>query len=351
MNVTKSATVSVLFPVYNAERYVAESLYSILAQTYPDFEVIAVNDGSSDNSLAVLQAIAKTDSRVKVIDQANQGLVKTLNHAASLARGRYLARMDSDDVSLPDRFQLQVELLESNPELVLVAGCFEVMDHEGEYIYREIVPSRDHDLKRALYVRNPIAHGSVMFRRDAFEQLGGYSANCGPTEDYELWSRMAALGEFAAIDRTIFRWRVNPGGITSTKQKLVERHMNQNIDAYWITHPPQVLSARELRASGRSYMKLHKKHGTYMKLRVTADNIQLGVKLVRRRQIKQGLSQLYHVTATGRAGMRMTAHKLRIIAGNLIRHRGLEDTNATTLAVKPTARVKDTADTVDDPGR
>jgi glycosyltransferase involved in cell wall biosynthesis len=341
MTVANKIDITVLFPVCNAEDYVAEALFSVLAQTYRNFEVIAINDGSTDGSLRILQDIAASDSRVRVIDQPNQGIVKTLNTAAGLAQGRFIARMDSDDYSIRDRFELQHAILNEDPDIVLVAGCFEVMDSDGEYIYREIVPSNDRDIKRAMYVRNPIAHGSVMFRREVFEKLGGYSGDCGPTEDYELWSRMAEHGKFAAIDRTIFRWRVNPGGITTTKQRLVEKHMQANIDHYWRRNHPVILKRSEIMREGMAYIKKHKKHGLYMKTRVTADNIQIGVKLLRRRNYRTGIHQLWEVASTGRTGLRMTTAKLRLITENLIRHRGLEQPTA-ALAVNPKARVSDT---------
>lgn len=311
-----------------------------MAQTYKDFEVIAINDGSTDNSLRILQDMAAKDERITVIDQPNQGLVKTLNTAASLARGKYLARMDPDDISLPDRFELQVKELEARPETVLVAGCFEVFDDDGEYIYREVLPSNDRDIKRALYVRNPIAHGSVMMRKDAFERAGGYSSECGPTEDYELWTRMASLGSFASIDRTIFRWRVNPSGITSTKQKYVEHHMRQNLDKYWEAFPPSVLSRKELFAAGMDYFRAHKKHGAYMKHKLAQDNIQIGVKIIRRRRFGAGIKQLLNVASTGRVGAKLTMQKIWVISSNLVKNRGIEKPED-MLPLKPGAHVVD----------
>lgn len=332
--------ISVLFPVYNTEKYLEESLFSLLTQTHKNIEVIAVNDGSSDNSLQLLNEIAAKDNRVRVIDQNNKGLVKTLNYAASIAKGQYIARMDSDDLSLPHRFEEQIKVLEANPEVILVAGTFEVIDDDGEFIYREIVPAEDDDIKRAMYARNPIAHGSVMFRKDAFNKVGGYSEHCGPTEDYELWSRMASHGKFAGIEGTVFRWRVNPKGITRTKEALVEKHMLKNLDTYWKSNPPAILKRTELRRRGKHYLKYYKKHGVFMKLKITSDNAQLAVKLLRRKHFGAGLLQLLHVASTGRSGLRLTFERIALISSNLIRHRGFEK-KADMLVVDPNAKAKD----------
>lgn len=331
--------ISVLFPVYNTEKYLEESLYSLLNQSYKNIEIIAINDGSTDGSLKLLRSIADKDPRVIIVNQENKGLVKTLNFGASIAKGEYIARMDSDDLSLPHRFSEQLELLH-DPEVVLVAGTFEVIDDDGEFIYREVVPCDDYSIKRAMYVRNPIAHGSVMFRKDAFIKTGGYSETCGPTEDYELWTRMASLGKFAGLENTIFRWRVNPSGITSTKTQLVEKYMLQNIEAYWGMNPVSIPTRKELVERGNHYLKRYKKHGVSMKIRTSSDETQLAVKLIRRKRFRLGFLLFARIASTGRTGLKLIYKKLFVITLNLIRNRGLEQ-KQTLLAIDPTKKIKD----------
>lgn len=306
----KKDFISVLLPVYNAEKFLAETLDSILRQTYEHFEVLAVNDGSTDDSLAILKKYAKRDSRIIVVDKKNEGIVKTLNLAAEMAGGEFLARMDADDISLPRRFELQLEAFRNHKKAVLVAGGFDVMNDDGEFLYHEAVPTKDSDLRLAMYSRNPIAHGSVMFKNTVFKELGGYSGDCGPTEDYELWSRMIQKGEFVALGSTVFRWRVNPGGITQTKAASMESYMKRNIDNYWQQTPPFFLTSPHLREHGAYYVNTYSQHGVGMKHGMLRDAVSLGIALMRQKKYLEGARQIMAVVLTGRTGMKIAFHRL-----------------------------------------
>lgn len=312
-NITKPH-ISVVMPVFNVEKFIKEALNSILEQTYTNFELIAINDGSPDNSLQILKQYAKADERIRVISQDNQGLVATLNHGISLARGEYIARMDPDDVSFPRRFEQQVEILDTKPEVVLVAGGFEVIDEDSEFLYREVLPVDSDDIKRSMLLRNPIAHGSVMFRKSTFEKIGQYSDSCGPMEDFYLWTQMARLGDIEAVEPAIYRWRVNQAGITSTMSKKVIEATNRHIDTLWLQQPPQPLGALELRRRGQHYFKTYKKRGVDMKNIVWTDNARLGVKMIRRGRLLKGAYQLLSVAVTGRAGVRTVVDRFSLIA-------------------------------------
>lgn len=304
--------VSVIMPVYNTELYLKEAVDSILEQTFEDFELIAINDGSKDKSSAILDRYAAIDSRVRVIHQENQGLVATLNRGIDAARGEYIARMDADDISFPRRFEQQVAVLDEQPDVVLVAGGFEIIDEENEFLYREVIPAHDRDIKRSMLLRNPIAHGSVMFRRQACLDAGKYSNEHGPTEDFELWVRLAAYGKFVGLEQTIFRWRVNQKGITSNNNKLQLELMKVHIAALWSVSPPEVLSARVLRDDGRKYFKTYTKRGFDMRNIMLSDNAQIAFQMIKRGSVLKGARQWLSVATATRTGLRLALHRLRL---------------------------------------
>ncbi len=309
----KMPLVSVIMPVYNNEPYVKMAVDSILEQTYPHFELLALDDGSSDASGRMLDDFAKQDPRVRVIHhQKNRGLVATLNHGIGEAKGEYIARMDGDDISFPRRFELQVGVLQEHPEVVLIAGGFEVIDEDNEFLYREVVPLKSDDIKRSMLLRNPVAHGSVMFRRQALDTIGLYSDKCGPTEDFELWSRLSMVGDFYGLEETVFRWRVNRKGITSNNNKLQAEIMKRHISALWETEFPKIRTTKQLRARGLEYYKTYKKRGIDMKNIMMADNAQLAIKMIARGRLFMGLHQLLAVAACNRTGLRAVIHRLRL---------------------------------------
>lgn len=302
--------ISVLLPIYNAEEFLPRTLDSLLCQTYKEFEIIAINDGSKDNSLKLMNEYAKRDKRITVVTQENRGLVKTLNKAASLANGAYLARMDADDLSLPRRFELQIEAFKKHPSAVLIAGGFDVMNEDDEILYHDPVPTEKEELLRALFVRNPIAHGSVMFKAEAFKAVGGYSEECGPTEDYELWSRIVDHGDIVAVSGTIFRWRINKGGITQTKAKLMEIHMKKNLQNFGERHDPLFVSRSYLKERGEYYRESHPQHGVGLKHTMLKDCTSLAMLFLRKKQYILGMRQLLAVALTGRTGVRIVKERL-----------------------------------------
>lgn len=220
---------SVVMPVFNDEDYVAEAVQSVLNQDLTDFELIIINDGSTDGTAAVLERF--NDSRIRLYVQVNQGLVASLNRAVSLAQAPLIARHDADDRSLQDRFAKQIELFDRESDIVLAGSSIQVMDTAGTYRHDHMVLLQDAELKQELLVRSPFAHGSVMFKKEAFDKAGGYRQSEWPAEDYGLWLRMARFGTFANIDTPLYRYRENDSGISATyayeqaKQAiLVARH-------------------------------------------------------------------------------------------------------------------------------
>ncbi len=209
--------ISVVLPVYNGGRFVGEAVDSILRQTFEDFEFIIVDDGSTDTTPSVLQKVR--DSRIRVIkNESNKGIVYSLNRGIAEARGAYIARMDSDDVALPDRFMLQRAELGGNARLAAVGGQTVLIDGSGKERGTEVYPCSWHSIRRSMFVRNPLAHGTVLMRRSALPADGPYDARFLHNEDYALWLRLAASHELANIPAIVMKRRIHDKNITVEKE-------------------------------------------------------------------------------------------------------------------------------------
>jgi glycosyltransferase involved in cell wall biosynthesis len=197
--------------VYNTGRYVRAAIDSVLNQQGVDFEFIIVDDGSTDCSPDILAEASARDARVRVITQANAGLTQALIRGCAAARGRYIARQDGDDLSLPDRLRAQAELLDSDPTLAFVSCWSEVIGPEDEPLIthrRPATASAATDL--LIHGRSgPPGHGSVMFRRDAYERVGGYRAVFYYAQDSDLWLRLANIGRLNYVPRVLYRYRIS----------------------------------------------------------------------------------------------------------------------------------------------
>ena len=214
--------VSILLPVFNGTPWVRETLDSMLQQTLTDFEIIAINDGSKDDSLTVLHSY--NDPRIRVVDQENQGLAATLNTAIAMARGRYLARQDQDDLSLPERLARQVHFLDNHPDIGVVGTWAEIIDANGTAIGMHKHPEHSATLAEFLLWNNPFVHSSLMFRRTVFDSVGGYSTdrNRQPPEDYELMSRVARTWKTANIPEVLHRYREVRGSMSRVSSRPFE---------------------------------------------------------------------------------------------------------------------------------
>jgi glycosyltransferase involved in cell wall biosynthesis len=218
----KLPQVSVLMPCYNAAQTLEEALCSLNRQTLSDFNLIAVDDGSNDRTLQILGDWAASDIRLQIITQAHSGIVAALQNGLKACQTQYIARMDSDDRSHPDRLQRQVSFLEAHPE-VAVIGCRVIGIPPGEVrqgfqIYLDWQNSllTDKDIRREIFVESPLAHPSTTFRRELIEQLGGYQDH-GWAEDYDLWLRLYLAGaRFAKLPEILLEWREHPGRLTRT---------------------------------------------------------------------------------------------------------------------------------------
>ncbi len=205
-----------MLPVYNCEQYLGDAIESLIVQSFSSFELIIIDDGSADRSSNIIASF--NDERIRVFRQANQGLAATLNRGISLARGKYIARQDQDDLSHPDRISLQVAYMEGHPDCVLLGSWAQIMevDRLVDRFHRH--PVDELMLRYQLLFNNPFVHSSVLLRRSALLQVGGYTTdpNRQPPEDYELWSRLSRIGSMANIGEVLLTYREIPGSMSRT---------------------------------------------------------------------------------------------------------------------------------------
>lgn len=209
----KSPSISVVLPVYNGEKHLKEAVDSILGQSNGDFELIIVNDGSTDRTSFILAAYA--DPRIRIVNQPNGGIGEALKAGCRLAQGKYIARMDADDVSLTDRFRIQAAFLDRHPSVVLVSSAVIYMDEEGKETGRSFPYTGHRVIRRKLNRFNPVCHPAAMFRRDAYLRSTGY-LNIQPFEDHILWLSLAGMGRFHNFTLPLLRYRVAEGSLSRT---------------------------------------------------------------------------------------------------------------------------------------
>ena len=210
-------TTTVLMAVHNAAPFLEDAVASVFNQTFVDFEFLVVDDGSTDNTGAMLAQL--TDPRLRVISLVNNvGLVAALNVGIEEARGDLIARMDGDDVCEPRRLELQVEFMQAHPEVVLLGTGFVWIDAGGHVFERVRFPTEDSDLQPQLLNGNQFCHPSVMLRTDIVRRVGGYrSLAGGPAQDYDLWLRMAEQGKIANLAQMLVRYRMHENQTSISK--------------------------------------------------------------------------------------------------------------------------------------
>lgn len=222
-----SPTVSVLMPVYNGDRYLVEAIESILAQTFTDFEFLIINDGSTDRSGTLLEKYAARESRIRLISRENRGLVQTLNELLELSQGRFLARMDADDISLPDRFAQQVQFLQQNPDYVCVGGSYELIDPQGRTVLQLGMPETHAEIQQAILEgRTIINHPCAMICRSALQEIGGYDEAMRTVEDLDMLLRLSEVGLLANLKDNVLKYRFHPQSV-SARYSDFQRQMTQ----------------------------------------------------------------------------------------------------------------------------
>ena len=214
--------VSVVIPVYNAERYLEQAIESVSGQSFRELEIIAINDGSTDRSGQILDRLATGDARLRVIHQANSGIVDSLNRGIALARGHYIARMDGDDVSMRERFMTQVAFLDGHADVVCVGGqCHDVGPHDTLLDYYEFPTGHDDIEQMLLHGHGGVLrHPAVLIRKSALEQVGGYRKQYEWCEDLDLWLRLAEIGKLANLPDVVLHYRQHPKSVVRTKRDI-----------------------------------------------------------------------------------------------------------------------------------
>ena len=200
-------------PAFNAEKYIAEAILSVLKQTYTDFELLIINDGSTDGTSTVIRQF--NDSRIRLLELPRQGISIALNTGLTEAKGYYIARFDADDVCIPQRLEKQLEFLDNNPDHVLVGCDAEYITESGEHLFNFQCSGYTHeDIMKRLYVYCPFIHSGVMFRKEIVVKAGSYSQEAHNFEDYLLWVQLAKYGKYSNLREPLLKVRFNAASVT-----------------------------------------------------------------------------------------------------------------------------------------
>jgi glycosyltransferase involved in cell wall biosynthesis len=215
-NVTAAPpTLSVLLPAYNAARYVAEAVESILAQTYTDFEFLIVDDGSTDDTPKILRRYAERDRRIHFVSRPNTGYVIALNEMLARARGEFIARMDADDIALPRRFECQMSYLSAHPECVMIGSRVVIIDPDGSPLSEMGEALTHEEIDSALMTARGqiVYHPSVIIRKQSILDVGAYRPEHNTAEDLDLFLRLAEIGRIANLAEPLLRYREHMGKV------------------------------------------------------------------------------------------------------------------------------------------
>jgi GT2 family glycosyltransferase len=212
---------SVVMSVYNGEPYLRAAVDGILRQTFADFEFVIVDDGSRDGTASLLADYAARDERIVLLTNAtNIGYTRSLNKGLAAARGAYLARQDADDISLPERLACQVAYMDAHPAVGVAGTLAQVIDDSDRPLDRDHFPKAlDNEAVQAqLLIGNCLCHGSVVIRRQHLEQVGDYDVDLEPTEDYDLWLRLAEVGQIVNLEARLYQYRVHAASVSTTRR-------------------------------------------------------------------------------------------------------------------------------------
>jgi glycosyltransferase involved in cell wall biosynthesis len=205
--------VTVLMPAYNASKYIYEAIDSVLQQTFSEFELVIINDGSTDNTAEIVRSFH--DSRIFLVEQDNGGIASALNNGLNHARAEYVARFDADDVCQPDRLQQQYNYMTRNPGCIVVGSAVDYIDMHDNFIFSYQLPAYTNDeIKKLPYSVCPFIHSSVLFKKSVVLEVGGYNRHAHSFEDHFLWLQIEKFGEFHNLAQSLIKVRLNPESIT-----------------------------------------------------------------------------------------------------------------------------------------
>jgi glycosyltransferase involved in cell wall biosynthesis len=217
--------ISVLTPVYNTEKYIAAAITSVLNQTFTDFELLIINDGSTDNSMEIVRRF--TDPRIVVFNQPNLGVAAALNKGLQLAKGEFIARFDSDDICYPERLAQQYDFMKAHPDYVLIGSDADYMDETGEVIYYYKTPSHTSDeIHDVILKKCPFIHSTVFYKTKVAIDLGGYDVKAHTFEDYLLWTKFIKKGKVLNFNRPLIAVRMNPHSVTIDERRRGQKFLS-----------------------------------------------------------------------------------------------------------------------------
>ncbi|MBS1302740.1 glycosyltransferase family A protein [Loktanella sp. SALINAS62] len=232
--------VSIIIPVYDAECFLAPAIASILAQTHRNLEIIIINDGSTDNSSSVLRRFEALDDRIRLIERNNLGLIDTLNEGIGLARGDFVARMDADDISYPDRIAAQLQAFDADPSLAMCGCNFDTII-SGQRLAEPHVPefTDSHNLRVLSRFCTILRHPSVMFRRSRIpDDLFHFDASYPCAEDFDIFRRIASRCTVAQLPQPLLAYRLHPGSVSETRFDMMARSHMRIVEENTLEHYP-----------------------------------------------------------------------------------------------------------------
>lgn len=217
----KYPKISVLMPVYNAEKFLKEAIASILIQTFKDFEFLIINDASTDNSKKII--LSYDDKRIRYFENGNNlGVARTLNRGLKLAKSNLVARMDADDISFPNRLEMQYKMMKKDKDSVVLASIFDVVDESGKFMYTEKYANSSEEIYYTIQFRDCLGHPTVMFRNNiVYDIFNGYDEGC-EAEDYDLWLRVSSKYKISKINTSLLKFRISKNSRMGAKGGMID---------------------------------------------------------------------------------------------------------------------------------
>ncbi|MEI6145322.1 MAG: glycosyltransferase [Methylococcales bacterium] len=253
--------ISIIIPVYNGERYLTEAIESALAQSYKHFELLIINDGSTDNSAAIIKPFLK-DLRVIYIEQKNAGVAAARNAAIKQAKGKYIGFLDQDDLWLSNKLEVQVAALELNANVFFVHSRHDVIDAEGNNIDYDLITRVSGYCFEELFKKNRIAVLTVLIRKTIFEEIGLFNEQLSGVDDYDMWLRITLKYPIKYIDLSLACYRFHDNNISKNNFKMTILDLN-TITTFLFEHPEALSRVNSKVVRARLYELYHQLGGWY----------------------------------------------------------------------------------------
>ncbi len=217
--------ISVLMSVYNSEKYLNYSIESILSQSFKDYEFIIIDDGSTDDSLKIIESYKQKDKRIIIIHNTkNIGTTKSLNKGLLIAKGKYIARMDADDWSYPNRLLQQYEFMEKYSEIGVSGGAVDVCNENLKVIYTRKYALQDKDIRKIIFLYSPFAHPATIWKAEKIKKVGGYNENIPLSQDCELYFKIGKLAKFGNVKDKLIKLRMHNNSVSISKDFTQEKY-------------------------------------------------------------------------------------------------------------------------------